>query len=188
MTPDQARKNRFIDGIARRYRGSLLAAIQGMVPSREDAEDILQDVLYRFTASYDDLRSLESAVGWLFQVARNRVIDWYRKRSPEKYLSEPPAGEAGSGGYLLEELLAEQHELPERRFDQQVTADAIEEALEALPDDQRDVFIWHEIEGLSFREIAEITGVTVNTLLSRKRYAVLELRRRLKELITHQLQ
>ena len=178
MTAAQAQRRRSIDRIVRDYRRRLLSFIRWLAPTRADTEDILQDVLYQFTVSFDDIRSLEDSAAWLFRVARNRVTDLARKPSLGRQLD--PA--AGVEGYLLEELLPDPSAGPERRFMQVEMAQAIEAALEALPEPQRDVFIWHELQGLSFNEIADLTGEPLNTLLSRKRYAVLALRARLKDL------
>lgn len=178
MTAAQAQRRRSIDRIVRDYRQRLLSFIRWLAPTLADTEDILQDVLYQFTVSFDDIRSLEDSAAWLFRVARNRVTDLARKPSLGRQLD--PA--AGVEGYLLEELLPDPSAGPERRFMQVEMAQAIEAALEALPEPQRDVFIWHELQGLSFNEIADLTGEPLNTLLSRKRYAVLALRARLKDL------
>ena len=178
MTAAQAQRRRSIDRIVRDYRRRLLSFIRWLAPTRADTEDLLQDVLYQFTVSFDDIRSLEDSAAWLFRVARNRVTDLARNPSLGRQLD--PAADVEA--YLLEELLPDPSAGPERRFMQVEMAQAIEAALEALPEPQRDVFIWHELQGLSFNEIADLTGEPLNTLLSRKRYAVLALRARLKDL------
>ncbi len=180
MTAAEAEKRRLMNQIIQRFSRGLLQTITWLVPAREDAEDILQDVLYRFSANFDNLRSLDRASAWLYRVARNRITDWYRARS-RRPGSGGTAREAGEG-YLLEEIVPDLTYNPERTLIRREIAAAIEEALENLPPAQRDVFIWHEIDGLSFAEIAALTGEPLNTLLSRKRYAIRDLRQQLIEL------
>lgn len=165
-------RTRAIDRIVRDYRQWLFRFIRGLVPTREDAEDILQDVLLQFTASFDDIRSLENTAAWLFSVARNRITDRARRPSLGHQVDPSAVGE----GLLLEELLPDTSVGPEGDCSQAELARAIESALDDLPSPQRDVFIWHELQGLSFRDMAAITGEPLSTLLSRKRYAVLSLR------------
>ena len=183
MTMVETQRRRSIDRIVRDYRQRLLSFIRWLAPTRADAEDILQDVLYQFTVSFDDIRSLEDVAAWLFRVARNRVTDLARKPSLGRRW-DPASGEES---YLLEELLPDPSANPERQFMQGEMAQAIEAALEALPAPQRDVFIWHELQGMSFNEMADLTGEPLSTLLSRKRYAVLALRARLKDLKSDQV-
>ena len=180
MTAAESRRQNLLAEIIERSQAELLQTIRWLVPTLEDAEDILQDVLYRLAISFDDIRSLEQISGWLYTVARNRVTDWYRSRS-----SSPRARElqmATGEPYLLEELLPDVSDNPELRFMRREMGEAIDEALAALPPRQRDVFIWHEIEGFSFAQIAERTGLPINTLLSQKRYAVQGLRSQLNGL------
>ena len=140
----------------------------------EDAEDVLQDVLMRLWVNFDDIKSLDKASAWLFRVARNRVTDWYRSRSTSPRALDQKIN--GDDYFLLEELLPNTADTPENRYAQKEMGLAIDDALTTLPPKQRDVFVWHEIEGRSFAEIADHTGIAINTLLSQKRYAVLELR------------
>ena len=185
MTAAEAEKRRQINEIVRRFSQGLLQTISWLVPTREDAEDILQDVLYRFSANFDNIRSLDRASAWLYRVARNRITDWCRARSRRREsgaaIDLPFAMEEG---YLLEEIVPDLSHDPERLHKRREIASAIEEALENLPPAQRKVFVWHEIDGLSFAEIAALTDEPINTLLSRKRYAIRDLRQQLQELRT----
>ena len=160
-------------------RSRLLAFIRRRVASDSQAEDILQDVFYQLLTSYSVTEPIETMTGWLFIVARNKIIDWYRRRRPgDRALDEALDG----GPVTLAEILPAPMEGPDTGYDREVIAEELAEALEELPEKQRQVFIMHEIEGRSFNEIREITGDPLNTLLSRKRYAVQFLRRRLEEL------
>jgi RNA polymerase sigma factor (sigma-70 family) len=143
-----------------------------------DVEDILQDVFSELVEAYRLVKPIEQAGAWLFQVARNRIIDRFRKRSREPPLPHPAEDAAGS----LEDLLPSPDAGPEAAYARGVLLEEIAAALAELPEEQRFVFVAHEIEGRSFRELAAETGVGVNTLLSRKRYAVLALRRRLRDI------
>ena len=178
MTAAEAHRRRRIDGLARTYRERLLAFIRWLAPSRSDPEDILQDVLLQLTISYDEIVSLGDISAWLFRVARNRVTDLARRPGLGRQV------EPGAGGevYLLEELLPDLSQNPERRFARAEVAATIEAALDDLPAPQRDVFIWHELQGLSYAEMAALTGDAVTTLVSRKHYAVLALRAALNDL------
>ena len=151
-----------------------------------DAEDVLQDVLFELVEAYRLMQPIERAGAWLFRVARNRIIDRFRKKKPEASLSQtvatnPNDGETEGAG-SLEDLLPSPDAGPEAAYARAVLLDEIEEALGELPEEQRFVFVAHELEGKSFRELASETGVSVNTLLSRKHYAVLHLRRRLQDI------
>jgi RNA polymerase sigma factor (sigma-70 family) len=161
-----------------RERGRLRNFIRKRVPDRRDAEDVLQDVFYELVEAYRLLTPIEEVGAWLFRVARNRIIDLFRKKKPES--SGTPAdaedGEVGS----LEDLLPSPDAGPEAAYARGVLLEELDGALEELPEEQRFVFVAHEVEGRSFRELASETGVAVNTLLSRKHYAVLHLRRRLR--------
>ena len=156
----------------RRERTRLLSFIRSRVPDAGDAEDILQDVFFELVESYRLPPSIENMGAWLFRVARNRITDLFRKKKPES-LDDSPS---------LAEMLPSPDAGPEAAFARGVLLEEIEEALAELPEEQREVFVAHEIEGRSFKEIAAKTGVSVNTLLSRKRYAVLHLRGRLREI------
>ena len=163
----------------------LLRSVAGMVPQYEDAEDIVQDVFHQFTGAYGELRSLEATSGWLYRTARNKVSDFYRRRARtiEGSHSAIQSGDIEEGQFL-ENLLQDPELHSASLLEQSQLQKQIEAAIEELPELQREVFIWHEIEGLSFKEIAEITGDSQNTLLSRKRYAVLALRKKLRDINT----
>ncbi|MDJ1466419.1 sigma-70 family RNA polymerase sigma factor [Cytophagaceae bacterium DM2B3-1] len=159
----------------------LLAFIRKRVPEKTDAEDILQDVFYQLAETFNVLEPIEQISAWLFRVARNKIIDRYRKKKPEsleQYLNHGEDEES----WNLSKLLFDPQDGPENTYTRTRMWDTLAEALEELPDEQKEVFVWHELEGKSFKEISETTGVTVNTLLSRKRYAVLHLRKRLETL------
>jgi RNA polymerase sigma factor (sigma-70 family) len=165
--------------VAAAQRGRLFAFIRRRVASDSHAEDILQDVFYQLLTSYNVAEPLEQMTGWLFTVARNRIIDWYRRRRPgDRALEEALDG----GPVTLSEVLPAAGEGPDTLYDREIIAEELTEALEELPEKQREVFIMHEIEGKSFNEIRGITGEPLNTLLSRKRYAVQFLRRRMEDL------
>jgi RNA polymerase sigma factor (sigma-70 family) len=159
--------------IFRREQGRLRSFVRRRVADEGDAEDILQDVFYELVEAYRLMKPVEQAGAWLFRVARNRIIDFFRKKRPIPLADEDIS---------IEEMLPSADAGPEAAFARSVLWEELEAALEELPVEQRDVFIAHEIDGRSFKEIAQETGVPVNTLLSRKRYAVLHLRERLKEI------
>jgi RNA polymerase sigma factor (sigma-70 family) len=160
-------------------RARLRGFIRKRVADREDAEDILQEVFYELIEAYRLMKPIEQVSAWLFRVARNRITDLFRKRRPEAVGAAISSAEA-EDGLQLEDLLPSPDAGPEALYARGVVLEALDEALEELPREQRDVFVAHELEGRSFKELAEETGLSVNTLLSRKRYAVLHLRQRLK--------
>ena len=154
--------------------------IRRRVADRDDAEDVLQDVFYELVEAYRLMKPVEQVTAWLFRVARNRIIDLFRKKSREALREEPPAVTEDGETLPLEELLPSPEAGPDAAYARSVLLEELEAALDELPDEQREVFIAHELMGYSFKEIAEQTGVSVNTLLSRKHYAVLYLRERLQ--------
>ena len=168
MTREQDER---IAEVVARERGRLRAFIRRRVPDPRDAEDILQDVFYELVEANRLLMPIDHVTGWLFRVTRNRIIDFFRTRKPE-----------GGGDELeeLENLLPSPDVGPDALYARNVLLDELSLAIDELPKDQRDVFVAHELEGRSFKEIAGETGVGINTLLSRKRYAVLRLRQRLQ--------
>jgi RNA polymerase sigma factor (sigma-70 family) len=177
-------QNQQIQETVRRERQRLLAFIRQRIPRQDDAEDILQDVFYEFTEMYRLMKPVEKIASWLFTVARNKITDRYRKKKP--LLLEDVFSFNGSGEdepYLIDDLLpAANIHTADVEMMRETIMDALTEALDELPAEQREVFIAHELEDKSFKEIAAETGVTINTLLSRKRYAVLFLRERLKSI------
>ena len=153
--------------------------IRRRVPDRADAEDILQDVFYELVEAYRLMKPIEQVGAWMFRVARNRITDLFRKRKPEVLADQTV--ETADGEFLwLEDLLPSPDAGPDAAYARTVLLEEIEDALDELPGDQREVFIAHEIEGRSFKELAAETGLSVNTLLSRKHYAVIHLRERLR--------
>jgi RNA polymerase sigma factor (sigma-70 family) len=153
--------------------------IRRRVPDRADAEDILQDVFYELVEAYQLMKPIEQVGAWMFRVARNRITDLFRKRKPEVLPDQTV--ETADGEFLwLEELLPSPDAGPDAAYARTVLLEEIEDALDELPGGQREVFIAHEIEGRSFAELAARSGLSVNTLLSRKHYAVIHLRERLR--------
>jgi RNA polymerase sigma factor (sigma-70 family) len=163
-------QDRRISEAIEREQSRLRNFIRKRVPNPGDAEDILQDVFYSLVEAYRLMDPIEQVGAWLFRVARNRITDLFRKKKPE----------ADGDTLLLEDLLPSPDGGPEAAYARGVLLDELDDALDGLPEDQRDVFIAHEIEGRSFKELAAETGLSVNTLLSRKHYAVLHLRQRLQ--------
>jgi RNA polymerase sigma factor (sigma-70 family) len=170
-----------IDDTIRAERKRLLAFIRSRVGPAEDAEDIVQDVLYQLVEA-DGLAEIEKLTSWLFTVARNRIIDLYRKRKPESFSSLRSSNDEANAPLLLEDSLFDPADSPEEIYARSLFREALADALEELPVAQREVFVMHELEGKSFREMSEETGVSVATLLSRKRYAVAWLREELRDL------
>jgi RNA polymerase sigma factor (sigma-70 family) len=168
-----------ISDVVKREQSRLRNFIRQRVPDPLDAEDILQDVFYRLVEANRLLMPIEHVTGWLFRVARNRITDLFRKQEPENFSEIEPADE---GGVLLqfEDLLPSPDAGPEAIYARNVLLDELELALDELPEEQREVFVAHEFDGRGFKELSAETGVSVNTLLSRKRYAVLHLRARLQ--------
>jgi RNA polymerase sigma factor (sigma-70 family) len=150
------------------------------VADPRDVEDILQDVFSELVEANRMLMPIDHVTGWLFQVARNRITDLFRKKQPERF-SDVAIANADDDLLLFEDLLPSSDTGPDAAYARSVLLDELEDALDELPREQRDVFIAHEIDGVSFKELSARTGVSVNTLLSRKRYAVMHLRRRLQD-------
>ena len=155
--------------------------IRKHVVNLEATEDILQEVFCELIEAYRLLKPIEQVSAWLFRVARNRIIARFRSRKVES-LSQPKYGEDDDEAVSLEDLLPSPESGPAAAYARSVLLEEIDEALDEMPEEQRSVFIAHEWEGYSFKELSAETGVSVNTLLSRKRYAVLHLRRRLRSI------
>jgi RNA polymerase sigma factor (sigma-70 family) len=160
-------EQRWISEVVVRERSRLLNFIRRRVPDPDDAEDVLQDVFYRLVEANRLLMPIDHVTGWLFRVARNRIIDLFRKQRPQD-------------DELMPDMLPSTEAGPDELFEQNARLDELETALDELPEEQRAVFVAHVLEGRSFKEMAEETGVNLNTLLSRKRYAVQHLRERLR--------
>ncbi|PYQ49890.1 MAG: RNA polymerase subunit sigma-24 [Acidobacteria bacterium] len=167
-------QNRRIAETVERERGRLRNFIRRRVPDPGDAEDILQEVFYELVEASRLMQPLEQVTAWLYRVATNRIIDLFRKKKPVMLTNEE--------WLTLDDLLPSPEEGPEAAYARTVLLDEIDAALDELPDEQREAFVAHELRGRSFKEIAEETGVSVNTLLSRKHYAVLHLRKRLQQI------
>lgn len=167
-----------------REKDRLLGFIRNRVSTVEEAEDILQDVFYQFVAGYETIESLDRVTSWLFSVARNKIIDRYRRDAsrPQRADFGLLTGMDDDAPLTLQDILPDLGNTPEDAYVRDVIWDAIMDALDELPAEQREVFILNEIEERSFREIAEETGISINTLLSRKRYAILALRKKLQRL------
>jgi len=176
-----AEQDRRISETIARERGRLWNFVRRRIGDEGEAEDVLQEVFYEFIEAYRLMKPIEQAGAWLFRVARNRIIDWFRRKKPTS-LSEPVRNEGEEDSRLLEDLLPSNDAGPEAAYARTVLLDELEAAIDELPEEQREVFIAHELEGRSFKELSAETGVSVNTLLSRKHYAVLHLRRRLQSI------
>ncbi len=176
-------QNDSIEEVILRERGRLLNFIKSRIPAEEDAEDVLQDVFFQLTQSFRLKRPVEKMSSWLFTVARNKIADLFRKNKPLSFSKvEGRAFSDEDDDRSLANLLPSTEPGPEGEFLREMTMNTLEEALSELPEEQRMAFIWHEYEGKSFKEMAAESGETVNTWLSRKRYAVLHLRSRLQAL------
>jgi RNA polymerase sigma factor (sigma-70 family) len=172
-------QDRLITEAVNRDAPRLRSFIRRRVRDISDAEDVLQDVFSELVSMYRVMRPAEEMTAWVFRVARNRITDLFRRKEL-KSLSEPVGDE--DGGLTVEDLLPSPQSGPDAEFARGVLVEALEDALEELPETQREVFVAHELLGKSFKEISDQTGVGLNTLLSRKRYAVLHLRERLKDI------
>ena len=173
-------QDREIDATVRRERGRLLAFIRRRVFDAAEAEDVLQEALYELVAAYRLMQPVEQAGAWLMRVARNRIIDRFRKKKPELLADQGVEFDEDEDVGGLEDLLPSPDDGPDAVAIRQLMLERIEAALDELPPEQRDVFIAQELEGASFKELAARWNVTVSALLSRKRYAVLYLRKRLQ--------
>ena len=170
-----------ISEVVKREQSRLRNFIRRRVPDPRDAEDILQEVFYELVEANRLLMPIEHVTGWLFRVARNRITDLFRKKKPESF-SDTAVADEDDELLQLEDLLPSPDAGPEALYARNVLLDELELAVDELPEEQREVFVAHELEGRSFKEMAAETGVSVNTLLSRKRYAVLHLRERLQDI------
>jgi RNA polymerase sigma factor (sigma-70 family) len=172
-----------IEELFKNDRKKFLGFIRQRVRSQEEAEDILQDVFTNvLAASRNVQKPIENIASWVFTAVRNRIIDTYRKKRAETFTELQTPGQVEEGMDSFENFLGDISTSPESSLIRKTIWDAVQEGLSTLPDEQRDVFIRNEFEGISFREMSKITGVNINTLLARKRYAVLHLRNHLKEL------
>jgi RNA polymerase sigma factor (sigma-70 family) len=177
MAPEQDQR---ISEVVKLERARLKNFIRRRVPDERDAEDILQDVFYELVEAYRMMKPVERVSAWLYRVARNRITDLFRKKRPEALASDPAAVNEDGESLLLEDLLPSPDAGPEADYARSVLLDELGAALDELPEEQRQVFVAHEMEGRSFKELAQATGLNVNTLVLRKHYAVVQLRERLE--------
>jgi len=187
VSPPLAKPGETLGDTVRQERGRLLSFIRKRLPDPDDAEDILQDVFVELTEAYRAAKPIGRVASWLFAVARNKISDWYRgsnRRGGQPLsLTDALYDDDETDAPVLGDWLAIADEAgPEREFFRETLMNALTDALAELPAEQRDVFVQHELEDRSFKDMADEWGVSVNTLLSRKRYAVLHLRRRLQNL------
>lgn len=163
-------------------RGRLLNFIRKRVKSLEDAEDVLQDVFYQFIRVSTEVEAIERASSWLFQVARNRITDLYRKKKPTNFSQFDVAMSDDEESLQFENYIPDLNDLPDANLTKEMVWEVLEEGLSELPEEQQEVFKMHEFEDMSFKEISDLTGEGVNTLISRKRYAILHLREKMAKL------
>jgi RNA polymerase sigma factor (sigma-70 family) len=175
-----AEQDRRISEAIEREQSRLRNFVRRRVADREDAEDILQEVFYELVEAYRMVKPVEQVTAWLFRVARNRITDLFRRKQREALRNEPATINEDGERLGLEDLLPSPDAGPDAAYARMVLLEELEAALDELPDEQREVFIAHEMMGRSFKELAAETGTSVNTLLSRKHYAVLHLRERLQ--------
>ena len=184
LHPMAVEQDRRIDDVVTREESRLRQFIRRRVPDPRDAEDILQDVFYELVEANQPLMPIDHLTGWLLSVAPHRITDRFRTHKPEPFPSRAASGHGDENDEWLrfEELLPSPDAGPDALLARQALIDALALAVDELPDAQRDVFVAHEIDGRSFKAMAAETGISVNTLLSRKRYAVLQLRERLQDI------
>jgi RNA polymerase sigma factor (sigma-70 family) len=176
-------QDQWISDVVIREQSRLRNFIRRRVPDPRDAEDILQDVFCELVEANRLLMPIDHVTGWLFRVARNRIIDFFRKKKPQSF-SDTAIADDDDELLRLEDLLPSPDGGPDALYARRVLLDELELAIDELPEDQREAFVGHELEGRSFKQMAAESGVSVNTLLSRKRYAVLHLRERLQKIYT----
>jgi len=175
-------KNEHIELAIREESPQLLNFIRKRVPDREEAEDILQDVLTQMVFSFESIQSVERIGSWLYATTRNRITDYFRKKKPERFSDQRMTYGDGEESLGFEEIIPAELNQPDDELMRTVVMDELTEALAELPKEQREVFVMHVFDDMSFREIEAVTNIPLNTLLSRKRYAILYLRSRLEEL------
>jgi len=175
-----AEQDQRITETVERERARLRNFIRRRVADASDADDVLQEVFYELVEAYRLMQPLEQVSAWLFRVARNRITDLFRKKKPQAFANDPIAFAEDGEPFSFEDLLPSPDAGPEAVYARNVLLEEFENAVDELPSEQREVFIGHEIEGRSFKELAAQTGLSVNTLHLRKHYAVLQLRERLQ--------
>ena len=172
-------QDRQIARVVSETQPGLRSFIRRRVPDESDVEDLLQEVFYELVVAYRLLKPIDFVTGWLYRVARNRITDLFRKKKPQNFSDAASIDEQGDE-LQIEDLLPSSEDGPDALYVRTLLLEELELALSQLPAEQREVFVAHEFEGTSFKELSAATGVSVNTLLSRKRYAVLALRQRLQ--------
>lgn len=175
------RKDRRLSEAVKREGGRLRNFIRARVPNEADVEDVLQDVFSEFVEADALMEPVRQVSAWLFRVARNRIIDRFRKKRPDTLPIEASTDDEARGVFL-EDWLPSPDAGPEAVFARGILLEELYSALDELPPEQREVFVAHELEGRGFKELSNLTGLSVNTLLSRKRYAILQLRERLRDI------
>ncbi|MBB3701167.1 sigma-70 family RNA polymerase sigma factor [Flammeovirga yaeyamensis] len=173
-------KKQNIEDTYHEEQGRLTNYIKGKIGSMEDAEDIAQDVFLSFVGGFDEISDLRKSISWLYTVAKNKIVDYRRKKKPLS-IEDQKVNDDDEGLNLMD-LLPSLETMPDEQLMKDMIWEEIQLRLEELPKEQREVFEWHELEGYSFKQISDFTGLTVNTLISRKRYAVLYLREQLESL------
>ncbi len=176
-------KEETLTNTIKKERGKLLTFISNRTPTIEDAEDILQDVFYELVQS----ETIENTAAWLYRVARNKITDWYRKMKPDRLDDISYKGSDEDEALLLSDIIPSMETSADKQILLKLISEVLADTLEELPENQREVFILHEIEGISLKEIAEQTNTGIKTVISRKRYAVLFLQERLRSLYTELL-
>ena len=179
MSPKESTK---IASAYNKEHNRLLGYIRKRITSQVDAEDILQDIFYQLTVGFNDIRRIKSLTAWLYKVADNRITDLFRKRKYATLNYSDNVTESEEGPLTLEEILPSDETTPGDKDLKEMIWKIIEQTLDTLPEEQKNVFIQNEFEDMSFREISKRTGIGINTLISRKRYAILTLRKKLDEL------
>ena len=175
---DSVSKDESLTSTIKKERGKLLTFISNRTPSIEDAEDILQDVFYELIQS----DAIENTASWLYRVARNKITDWYRKMKPERLDDISVNFHDDDDALLLADIIPSMETTADKRLLLKLISEELAETLEELPENQREVFVLHELEGKSLKEIAELTHTGIKTVISRKRYAVLYLQEHLRSL------
>jgi RNA polymerase sigma factor (sigma-70 family) len=173
------KRDRKISNVINEYGNRLFGFIRGRVSNTADAEDIIQEVWFQLSRVVE-LESIEQISGWLYRVARNRITDTYRKQKPDLVIDK--TYENDDGGFSLKELLISDSITPEEENLKEIFWEELFLALDELPENQKNVFVWNELEDETFQKISDRTGENIKTLISRKRYAVQHLRNRLEEL------
>ena len=182
-TVESQTKDEALSDTINKERGKLLTFISNRTPTIEDAEDILQDVFYELVQS----ETIENTAAWLYRVARNKITDWYRKMKPDRLDDISFGGSDEDEALLLSDIIPSMETSADKQILLKLISEVLADTLEELPKNQREVFVLHEIEGKSLKEIAELTDTGIKTVISRKRYAVMHLQERLKSLYSELL-